>query len=515
MTALFRDQKRGRRPAASNLPKVKPSADWYEEKIRGVSGQLSLLAPALEMRHKEWSFSEAGEDSLSAHSLCSRLLLAITILAPLPLASNRPLPWSVLALAVGLLVAGWALLVARGRLAPGAPLKWFYPVLVPFAAALVWAMLQTLPGIPAGVANPLWHEAGQALGTGLPDRITIDAGRTMTGIMLLMTYGAIFFLSAQLGRHNPQKALVVLAGAGVTYALYGLVLWMLGSETILWMDKWAYNAALTSTFVNRNAYAAYAGLGLICCIALAVARAVSGGRGRLRDRVEHLLIQTLPWLVASILLGMALVLTHSRAGLLLTLTGLVILGVCLRIAGVIRNRAGLVFGLVLFTLVILVIFLGGEGTLKRLADAGLSDEARPLLYQATLGAFLDAPLTGQGLWSFPLIFPIHRDPALSMMQRFDHAHSLHLELLMELGLIASFLLYLSVAIILARCAMGLVRRQRNQIYPAVALAVTALLGLHGIVDFSLQMPAVAATYAFLLGLGFIQSFPTDSSGQNS
>ncbi|MFV3078091.1 hypothetical protein [Niveispirillum fermenti] len=62
-------------------------------------------------------------------------------------------------------------------------------------------------------------------------------------------------------------------------------------------------------------------------------------------------------------------------------------------------------------------------------------------------------------------------------------------------------------IILARCAIGLVRRRRNQIFPAVALAATTLLGLHGVVDFSLQMPAVAATYAFLLGLGFAQSFP--------
>jgi len=446
---------------------------------------------------------------LSAHTLCLRLLLAIIVLAPLPLASNRPLPWSALALATGLLLTGWAILAGLGRVTPGTPVKWLYPVITPFALALAWVLAQALPGMPEALANPLWSEAGQALpGPALAGHISIDTGRTLTGLMLLLGYGAIFFLSAQLGRHRPHKALKVLAGAGVVYALYGLVLWMLGSQTILWMDKWAYNTSLTSTFVNRNAYAAYAGVGLICCIALAVDSA-AGVRGRLRDRVERILIDALPWLIAGILVGMALVLTQSRAGLLLTLAGLVVLGICLRVAGIIRNLTVLAFVLVLSTLLLMVTFLGGEGTLQRLADAGLSDEARPLLYQSTLAAFLDAPATGQGLWAFPLIFPIYRDPALSMMHRFDHAHSLHLELLMELGLVATFLLYLSVIIILTRCVIGLVRRRRNQIYPAVALAATALLGLHGIVDFSLQMPALAATYAFLLGLGFAQSFSSE------
>ncbi|MQP68444.1 O-antigen ligase domain-containing protein [Niveispirillum sp. SYP-B3756] len=446
---------------------------------------------------------------MSAHTLCLRLLLAIVVLAPLPLASNRPLPWSALALAAGLLMVGWALLVSRGRITPGTPLKWLYPVITPFALAMVWILIQTVPSVSESLANPLWAEAGRALGPPvLSGRITIDAGRTFTGMMLMMGYGAIFFLSAQLGRHRPQRALKVLAVAGVIYALYGLVLWMLGSETILWMDKWAYGSALTSTFVNRNAYAAYAGVGLICCIALAVESATSV-RGRLRDRVERILIDAMPWLIASILLGMALVLTQSRAGLLLTLAGLVILGICLRISGIIRNRTVLTFVLVLLGLVLLVVFLGGAGTLRRLAEGGLSDEARPLLYQSTLAAFLDAPVTGQGLGAFPLIFPIYRDATLSIMQRFDHAHNLHLELLMELGLVATLLLYLSMLIILVRCAVGLVRRRRNQIYPAVALAATTLLGLHGTVDFSLQMPAVAATYAFLLGLGFAQSFSSE------
>lgn len=452
---------------------------------------------------------------LSANTLCFRLLLAIIVLAPLPLASNRPLPWTGLALATGLLLTLWTAAAALGRVTMGVQPGKLYMAALPYCLCLAWVLIQSLPGAPPDMANPLWAEAGRALGSqdgaGLPGRITIDGGRTRTGLMLLLCYGAIFFLSAQLGRNRSREAIVFLALTGVAYALYGLVLWMLGSETILWMDKWAYKGALTSTFVNRNAYAAYAGIGLICCMALAADAAAAVG-GRLRDRMERVMVKTLPWVVAGLVLGMALVLTQSRAGLLLTIAGLIVLGICLRVAGVLRGRMATAFMLVLLALLLLILFLGGNGTLGRLAETGLTDEARLLLYRTTFSAFLDAPMIGQGLGSFPAIFPIYRDAGLTMLERFDHAHSLHLELLMDLGVAGTLLLYLSVLVILGRCAAGLVRRRRSQIYPAVALAVTALLGLHGIVDFSLQMPAVAATYAFLLGLGFTQSFPGEDNG---
>lgn len=441
-------------------------------------------------------------------TLCFRFLLGIVLLAPLPLASNRPLPWTALALVTGLLLVIWAAGVGSGRIMVGIPARKLYPVTVPFGLCLLWVVVQTFPGVPPALSNPLWMEAGLALG--LPEgqgHISLDPGRSWTGLMLLLSYGAVFFLAAQLSRDRSRKAVVFLAIAGLIYALYGLVLWFLGSETILWMDKWAYGQELTSTFVNRNAYAAYAGIGLICCMALAV-DAANGG-GRLRDRVERMLVKTIPWLLGGLVLGMALVLTQSRAGLLLTVLGLVVLGIGLRVAGVIRNRTALVSMLVLSILLLLILFLGGEGTLGRLADAGMTDETRLLLYRSTFAAFLDAPLIGQGLGSFPGIFPIYRDPGLTIPERFDHAHSLHLEMLMELGLPATLLLYLSVLTILVRCIIGIVRRRRHQIYPAIALAVTTLLLAHGIVDFSLQMPAVAVTYAFLLGLGFAQSFPSN------
>jgi len=44
------------------------------------------------------------------------------------------------------------------------------------------------------------------------------------------------------------------------------------------------------------------------------------------------------------------------------------------------------------------------------------------------------------------------------------------------------------------------------------LAATALVACHALVDFSLQIPAVAAWFATLLGLGYAQSWSSARGG---
>jgi hypothetical protein len=48
-------------------------------------------------------------------------------------------------------------------------------------------------------------------------------------------------------------------------------------------------------------------------------------------------------------------------------------------------------------------------------------------------------------------------------------------------------------------------RQENGMIPCVAVSVAFLLGVHSLVDFSLQMQAIAITFMALLGLGVAQS----------
>jgi len=46
-------------------------------------------------------------------------------------------------------------------------------------------------------------------------------------------------------------------------------------------------------------------------------------------------------------------------------------------------------------------------------------------------------------------------------------------------------------------------RQRNWIYPAIGFSSTVLVAAHSVVDFSLQIPALAVTYAAMLAQGFL------------
>ena len=85
---------------------------------------------------------------------------------------------------------------------------------------------------------------------------------------------------------------------------------------------------------------------------------------------------------------------------------------------------------------------------------------------------------------------------------------------MDLGLPGAVVFYVAIVSVVAVCAAGLVRRRRDQIHPAVALAAVTLLGLHGLVDFSAQMPAVGATLALMLGVGYAQSWNTAEHGRH-
>jgi hypothetical protein len=44
--------------------------------------------------------------------------------------------------------------------------------------------------------------------------------------------------------------------------------------------------------------------------------------------------------------------------------------------------------------------------------------------------------------------------------------------------------------------------------PALGVAITSLIGVHGITDSPLYYPANAATFSFLLGLAYAQSWPS-------
>lgn len=439
---------------------------------------------------------------MSRHGLLFRLLTLLVVLSPLPFGSNRPVVWSLMALLVGglLLVWGWLWYSGRARLPVAGRRLWL--LALPFALAVLWVLVQQGQWTPAGWHHPLWRDAG------LAGRITLDPMAGYTALMRLLTYGGIFWLAVQVGRRADRAAMGLrwLAGAGILYALYGLAQHFAGIDYILWLPKWAYLGDLTSTFVNRNAYGAYAGLGFVTCLAIVLGRIAAERRGirGLRDAVDLLLTRTVPYLVAIVILGTALMLSHSRGAFLATAAAVLVLLLLCSAARLIPVRLAAAFTGVILLIGGAAVAVSGDVTFSRLAETTDLQGDRGNLYRLAGDAISEAPLTGHGYGAFNSAFRLYRDVSLPRPVGYDFAHNLHLEVLMDLGIPGAVLLYFPVGVILVLCGRAVFVRQRDQIYPALAVAVLVLVGGHGLVDFSPQIPAIAITVAFVLGLGMAQ-----------
>lgn len=464
-----------------------------------------------------------GTASPRPSALVFRLLLAVVVLAPLPLGSNRPWAWSLLATLVGVLLGAWGVLVLTGRARAPVPISRLLPMAVPFGLALLWGAAQA-SGLSAIGAHPVWREAALALAgepavVAIRESVSVDPMLSWTAVMRLAAYAGVFWLAVQLGRDRDRarEGLVTIAAAAVAYGVYGLVAYFSETETILWMAKWAYLGDLTATFVNRNAYGAHAGIGLLCCLVLSMHTLTrsAGHKAKLSDIVETLLTEGYPLAIGAVILSTTLLLSHSRGAWLSTGIGVVVLLVALAAARMASPRHMAMMGLTVILFGLAVTAVSGDVTINRLEDINDYRDDRPELFRITLGAIGAAPLTGHGVGTFEPAFAIHRDAALPAPFGYDFAHNTWLEAAMDLGLPGAVLLLGGPIMACVACARGLRRRRRDRIYPAVALAVAVQLGAHAMVDFTVQMPAIAATLALLLGLGVAQSWNSEREGRDS
>ncbi len=432
--------------------------------------------------------------------------------APLPLGSNRPGSWSALAVVTGALLLLWSFSVVREPRRQLLPWTAHWPVTLGFSAVVAWIYLQSVPWTPVAWHHPLWREASEALGEPLPGAISISPVQSITALMRLLTYGGVFWLAMQFGRAQ-QRARIALWSivlAGTAYALYGLAIELAGNRTILWYEKWAYPDSLTATFVNRNSFASYAGLALLVALALLKRRlreaAISFDQGW-GGAIERYARIAGPLFIAILILGSALLLSHSRGGLLSLLAGLAVL-----VGGELwRSRktgTGRRFALVVAAFAVLLVALGGGVTLQRVLYPSDLEDARVAIARQTFAGIAATPWAGIGYGTFESAFNLWGSAQnIEIGGRVDKAHDTYLEFAAEAGLPALGVMLGVLGWIMARCVRGFLTRRRGVIFPEVALAVSAQLGVHSFFDFSLQIPALAVVYCLLLGVGFAQALP--------
>jgi len=356
----------------------------------------------------------------------------------------------------------------------------------------------------------LWDSAAAVLGIDLAGSVSLNPNATRAALLRLLTYGGIFWLALHTCRETrrAQSALYALAIAGFAYAAYGLVVWFTGSKTILWYDRDAI--ILSSTFINRDHYATYAGLTLIVISGLLL-NIVSENLAPSRDRRKWLrrFLEVLAERAWMLILGWmivmtALLFTHSRAGFASTLLSLVLFCVAFGFTRGFKPRHGTAAAVLLLIVGTGFFVLSGEILSKRLAATSLEEEIRFPVYELTLEAIESAPLLGTGYGTFEEVFRFYQTPDWSGF--WAQAHNTYLENALELGVPAALALFGTVVGLFFLTVRGLRRRRMHAAYPCIGLAATVLVAAHSLLDFPLQIPAVAVTYSFLMGVCCAQAW---------
>jgi O-antigen ligase len=372
----------------------------------------------------------------------------------------------------GLIGAAWVLLAAwvvqgvvRGKLEVPA-----HPLAMPAVLLLAFAAVHWLFGISVAA-----------------DAAKLEWLKWVSYASLAVCALALFDTAARIS--TLMRALAI-SGFGV--ALLGIAQHLTAGGKIYWMIDPPYGGWAFGSYVNRNHFAGLMELWM----PLAMGLALTPGR---RPWARSL------WWLATVAMSCAVVLSGSRAGLIVLGAQFVMFAVW---AVAQRGRRAAVVAVVTLVVVVIAAFaIGGRGVDRVVesiqpARAPLDEVAgnRVQAWKDTLQIFRQNWLIGRGLESFPKLFPAVRTFATD--KYWSHAHNEFLQFIAELGIVgAALALWIFVAG--GRSAARNLREHgHTPSGPLLAALACACLGflMHGWLDFNFHVPANAANFAVLAAL---------------
>jgi O-antigen ligase len=383
-----------------------------------------------------------------------------------------------------------------------------------FTGVVMGILIQNATWTPDWIHHPIWQMTADALGRPVQGSISVNRELTSLALLRLVTAASVFWLALQLCRDAQRARFLLWSIAAITcgYAAYGLFDLALIPGHVLWFKNPYGYGRVTSTFVNPDSFSAYAGIGVIVFVGVILSlyrdESAAGGRS-IRFRIANFIEVTgrrgVVLFAGAFVTAVALLLTASRGGIASTAFGLFVMGaLTLRLRK--QQFAQSVIIIVVGALLVGAIFLFfGDVVLGKISQLGFRDQGRIGLYVITIRSILAVPWLGYGYGTFVDVFPMYRDQSVPTYGQWTAAHDTYLETLQGLGLIFGPMLVASVAVLVWRCLKGAATRQMNEALPCVAAGVAFLLGAHALVDFTLQLQAIAITFMALLGAGVAQS----------
>lgn len=367
---------------------------------------------------------------------------------------------------------------------------------IPLAGLFLIGLIQLLPlrslDLPA-----------QIISIPAVNSLSLAPYATRLAIVQLVVY-LIFFAAAQTfinDKNRLRKIVVLIVGFGSLMAFYG-ILQQLASLTAIYGLRPSSQAVPFASFVNRHHFAALMEMTIGLTLGLLFGKATGGNK-------------RIFLLIAAIIMGIALVFTSSRGGIvsLLVVVGFIV-AANLRLkpnekdgeqsatTGNWRRNAVYIGGGLLIVLVLFgsALLLGGDESLLR--GVGLTNQAdasggRFHFWQIAWRIFLDHPIIGAGLDAFGTAFP--RYDSWNGTYRVEQAHNDYLQILADAG-IAGFACVAAFIYLLFKKSRTVVSEASDRFGRGAgigALAGCSGILVHSFFDFPLRTPANALFFLVL------------------
>lgn len=437
------------------------------------------------------------------------VFLLLMLWLPLPLGSNRPWAWHLMEIFVFALCIWYLLLLARSKVQMPAALYNSKSVFLCLGSFAIVILLQVIP-LPIDWITKL-RIVDPAIEMSALTTISIDSYTTWFHLRTTLAFiGIAFLLLALINTPSRLRQFaIVLLVSGVFQATYGSLMTLSGTEYGFFIKKEHYTGVATGTFINRNHLANY----LILCLAVGTGLLLSDlyqnsskdWRERSQRMIQALLGSKIRIRIGLALMVIALVLTKSRMGnaaffFSLLFSGFVWLLLTKRIT---RGSIILLVSLILIDSFIVGAWFGVDKVKERLETTAFSKESRDEVNRDTWTMIQDQPVFGSGAGSFYTAFPRYRQEDIKIY--YNHAHNDYFQFIAEHGVAGVIPLIILIFLSLKNALVAMVKR-KTLLFQAMAfvplMSITAM-AMHSTVDFSLQIPANAATFICILCLGWV------------
>lgn len=322
--------------------------------------------------------------------------------------------------------------------------------------------------------------------------ISFDPFSTKVASLHILALGIYFSVLLVLFDRESRlrKTAIFITVFGFVYAFYAILQSVLSPLRIYGLYESAF-AEPFGSFVSRNNFAAWISLSMAIPLGLLLSGALK------KDKV-------LLYITATALMGVSLLLSGSRGGLVAFIAEILVL-LLISYSPKQKSRVVMKFGLAALLLLLVAagaVFVGGETSLTRIAnERGVTDTttSRSYIWSVTAKIIADSFPLGVGIGAFPQAFS--KFDANSGTARVEQAHNDYLQLLSDAGLPGA-LLGLWFLWLLIRISGKTITSSQGYQRGLAAGSIAGIFAclIHSIFDFVLHTTAIAMLFLTLLAI---------------